>query len=145
MKEIPDNMNTSREECAAFAELVALARFLRSPEGCPWDQKQTSRSFAAYSVEEAQEYVEALDAADNAEAEEEFGDALFTLLASMAGAEAEGRFTLEGALSRAHRKMLRRHEHVFGDDKAQSPEDAMESWERIKAEEKREKETRRQG
>ncbi len=134
------NTTHSEEEKRLFATLIGLARFLRSPDGCPWDQKQTARSFAGYAAEEAQEYIEALDENDNAEAEEEFGDTLFTLLASMACAEAEGRFNLVNALQRAHEKMLRRHEHVFSGDRAQSPEDAIRSWERIKAEEKRRKE-----
>jgi len=70
------------------------------------------------------------------------GDCLFTLLASTAAAEAEGRFTMEGALRRAHEKMIRRHEHVFGENKAATPQEAIDSWNRIKAEEKARKAAR---
>ena len=58
------------------------------------------------------------------------------LLASAAAAEAEGRFTLREALEKAHNKMVRRHEHVFGDLKAASPEDAINRWNQMKARER---------
>jgi uncharacterized protein YabN with tetrapyrrole methylase and pyrophosphatase domain len=67
---------------------------------------------------------------------EECGDALFTLLASVAAAEAEGLFTYEEMLRCAHEKMIRRHDHVFGAEKASTPEEAMEAWERSKAAER---------
>jgi tetrapyrrole methylase family protein/MazG family protein len=128
-----------------FHAVAELARYLRSPEGCPWDRKQTSASFAHYAVEEAGELTEALAGGDDAHACEELGDALFTLLAAAAAAEAEGRFTLREALMAIHEKMIRRHAHVFGDQAAASPEDAVEVWNRIKAEEKAEKERRKAG
>ena len=113
--------------------LMNLARYLRTPEGCPWDQQQTARSFAEFHVEESAEYVEALDGDDHHHMAEECGDALFTLLASVAAAEAEGLFTYEEMLRAAHEKMVRRHDHVFGEEKARTPEEAVEAWERSKA------------
>ncbi len=127
-----------------FHELVNLARFLRSDAGCPWDQKQTARSFAGYLVDEAQEFIEALDSGDNHHAEEEFGDCLFTLLASLAAAEHENRFNLENALKRAHAKMVRRHQHVFGPERVTTAEEALAAWEEIKTLEKAEKKQREQ-
>ena len=35
-----EKMN-NEELAGSFLELVALAEKLRSPEGCPWDRKQT--------------------------------------------------------------------------------------------------------
>ncbi len=119
-----------------FGALAALVRFLRSPEGCPWDRKQSAVDFAKFAGEELAEYLESLDGGDNAHAEEEFGDSLFVLLASAAAAEAEGRFSLRNAMERAHEKMVRRHAHVFSPDKAMTPEEAVESWNQIKAREK---------
>lgn len=119
-----------------FQALVDLARYLRGPEGCPWDREQSARAFAHFAKEEAAEYGEAFDDGDRASIEEEFGDALFTLLASAAAAEEEGLFTLQRALQRAHEKMIRRHDHVFGDTKAATAQDAIDAWNRIKAEEK---------
>lgn len=127
------NPENESEWCAC---LLALARYLRGPDGCPWDREQTSESFTRFAHEELRELIEAFESGNETDIEEEFGDVLFCLLAASACAEAEGRFTFEGALQRAHEKMVRRHDHVFGETKAQSPEDAIASWNRIKAEEK---------
>jgi len=116
--------------------LINLARYLRSPDGCPWDREQTSLSFAKFHEEESRELVQAFDGSDNDHIAEEMGDCLFTLLAAAVCAEEEGRFTLLTALERTHEKMIRRHGHVFGADKAQSPEAAMEAWQKVKKAEK---------
>lgn len=133
----PHWKKTPETEQDWFQALADLARYLRSPEGCPWDRQQTARSFADFAREEADEWKEAFDKNDNAEIEEEFGDTLFCMLASAAAAEAEGRFDLRHALERAHEKMIRRHDHVFGDSKAGTAEDAIESWNRIKEQERK--------
>jgi uncharacterized protein YabN with tetrapyrrole methylase and pyrophosphatase domain len=122
-----------------FEGLTALARYLRLPEGCPWDREQGSKEFAHFAREECDELIEAFASDDNSHIEEEFGDALFCLLATAAAAEEEGRFTLESALIRIHDKMIRRHDHVFGDDKAVSPEEAIERWNQVKQAEKKAK------
>lgn len=122
-----------------FELLINLARYLRSPEGCPWDRKQTSLDFARYAKEECEEFIEALEKGKSDEINEEFGDALFILLASAVAGEAEGKMNIQTALKEAHRKMIRRHEHVFGDKKAQTEEEAWNSWHKIKSEEKKNK------
>ncbi len=144
MKPYPHIKEIPQTEPQWFDALVRLARYLRSPEGCPWDRKQTARSFAEYAREEAGEYIEAFDG-DNAHIEEEWGDTLFTLLASAAAAESEGRFSIGQALERAHAKMIRRHGHIFGEFTAETPEDASEVWNQIKAQEKAEKERQAKG
>ena len=119
-----------------FEALMSLARYLRTPDGCPWDREQSVVDFAKYAIEEAGEYVEALNTNDTTHIREEFGDAFFVLLASAAAAEEAGLFTLEDALSAAHEKMVRRHDHVFGEVKAQTAEEATEAWNAAKAQEK---------
>lgn len=119
-----------------FACLAALARYLRSPEGCPWDREQTAADFSRHHEGEAAELRQAFESGDSAHAEEEFGDTFFTLLAAAAAAESEGRFTLQAALRKAHEKMIRRHEHVFGSEKAETAEDAIRIWNAVKAREK---------
>lgn len=119
-----------------FEALLNLARFLRGPEGCPWDRVQSSADFARYMLGEAEELVAAMQKGDAAHAQEEFGDTLFTLLAVAAAAESEGRMNVLAALRGAHEKMIRRHEHVFGDEKAETPEDAVRIWEAVKRRER---------
>lgn len=139
MMNYPHFKRTAESELDWFEALTSLARFLRSPEGCPWDREHGSRDFAGFLDEEGKELLEAFEGGDNEHIEEEFGDAFFCLLAVAAAAEEEGRFTLEGALRRIHEKMIRRHAHVFGAESAATPEDAVEVWKQVKAEERRAK------
>ena len=124
---------TSEQEC--FDALILLARFLRAPEGCPWDREQSAQDFAKFALGEADEMIQAFSQGDNPHIAEEVGDTLFCLLASIAAAEEEGRFTLEDVLRGVHAKMIRRHEHVFGEVKAETAEEATEAWNKIKEEE----------
>lgn len=137
MELLPHMKKAPKGEADWFSTLMDLARYLRTPEGCPWDRQQTSADFSGFLKEECNELLDALRDGDNEDIAEEFGDCLFTLLASAAAAEEEGRFNLLDALQAAHEKMVRRHEHVFGENKADTPEGAIDSWNRIKAEEKK--------
>jgi uncharacterized protein YabN with tetrapyrrole methylase and pyrophosphatase domain len=119
-----------------FEALASLTRYLRGPDGCPWDRGHSAVEFAEDAVEEGRELLAAFASGVNADIEEEWGDVFFVLLASAVAAEAEGRFTLRGALEKAHNKMVRRHEHVFGDVKAANPEEAAERWNQLKARER---------
>lgn len=119
-----------------FQVLIALARYLRQPEGCPWDREQSADDFARYLADEVAELREALQTGDADHAQEEFGDAFFSLLAVAAAAEEEGRFRLQDALERIHEKMIRRHEHVFGDAKAETADDAIRVWNKVKEQER---------
>ena len=136
MESYPHIQTSPESEAEWFETLLALARFLRTPEGCPWDREQSSGDFAGFLKGECDEFVEALGERDDVHAEEEFGDVFFTLLATMAAVEEEGRFDLKNALSRIHEKMIRRHEHVFGDVVAETAEDAIKVWEEVKRREK---------
>jgi len=136
MPPLPYLENAPKSEKDWLETLVRLARYLRGPDGCPWDRARSARDFAEDAYEEAGELIEAYDHSDNAHICEELGDTLFVLLASAVGAETEGRFTLEEVLINAHNKMVRRHDHVFGEQKATTAEEALASWNRMKANEK---------
>ena len=141
MNTYPHLTSAPHTESEWFQALADLARFLRTPVGCPWDREQSAHDFAKFAVGETEEYIEALakpnpGKKDDEHAAEEFGDALFTLLASAAAAEEEGRFKIQDALEAAHQKMIRRHDHVFGPNKATTPEEAERAWEQAKANEK---------
>jgi tetrapyrrole methylase family protein/MazG family protein len=135
MPSLPHLTHQPENEQEWFQALIDLARYLRTPEGCPWDREQDARSFAGYLDGEMKELIEAFDTNDE-HLEEEYGDCIFTLLASVAAAEEAGRVRLDRILIGIHEKMIRRHEHVFGENKATSSQDAIDSWNRIKAQEK---------
>ncbi len=120
----------------AFQEVVAR---LRAPDGCPWDRKQTHRSLRKYLLEETYEALEAIDNADWDALKEELGDILLQILLHSQIAYEEGEFTMTEVLQEIHRKMVRRHPHVFGTVKVRDADEVVRNWEKIKQAEKAEK------
>lgn len=116
-----------------FRQIIAV---LRGPNGCPWDQKQTHESLKKYLLEEAHEYLAAVDAEDDFAMIEELGDVLLQVFLHAQIGEDQGYFTLEDVLASISEKMIRRHPHVFGDVSVEDAEAVVANWEVIKAEEK---------
>ena len=117
---------------ARFADLVGLIARLRGPGGCPWDREQTHNSLKPMALEEAYEVVEAIDEGGDAELAGELGDLLLQVVFHAQIATEEGRFTIDDIVDRVSGKMRRRHPHVFGDHKADTPEEVLRSWEALK-------------
>ena len=143
-----------------FAALVALARRLRGPGGCPWDAEQTHHSLTRYLIEETYEVVDALaalppdvDAGTDASAgppagpsaaavdvdpavwaaiADELGDLLFQIVFHAILAEEEGAFGAADVATGIHDKLVRRHPHVFGDVEASTGDEVVRNWEQIK-------------
>ena len=118
-------------------KLVELAAVLRSPEGCPWDRKQDYDSGKKLLLEEAYEVVDAVEARNFDGLREELGDLLFQVVFYSQMAREEGRFELADVIEEIHSKLVRRHPHVFGDVRADTPAEALNSWQSAKAKEKR--------
>ncbi len=116
-----------------FREIIAT---LRGPDGCPWDQQQTHESLKKYLLEEAHEYLAAVDAEDDFAMIEELGDVLLQVFLHAQIGEDQGYFSLEDVLASISEKMIRRHPHVFGDVSIENAEGVIANWEAIKAEEK---------
>ncbi len=117
----------------AFQEVVAR---LRAPDGCPWDRKQTHRTLRRYLLEETYEVLEAIDGAQWDALAEELGDLLLQILLHAQIAAEAGEFTMTQVLQRIHRKMVRRHPHVFGEVEVADADEVVRNWEAIKAQEK---------
>lgn len=126
----------SKKAGAAFQSLVELVDRLRSPGGCPWDREQTHESLKPMMIEEAYEAVEAIDAGDDGELMGELGDLLLQVVFHSRIASEDNRFTAADVIGRVRDKMVRRHPHVFGDEKAETAGDVLRSWEAIKAAER---------
>lgn len=124
----------------SFDELKEVVSTLRSENGCPWDREQTHASLKAACIEEAAEVIcginilEATGRSDNLK--EELGDLLLQVFMHAQIAEEEGLFTLDDVVCGIKDKMIRRHPHVFGNAKAENPEEVIKNWNTIKAEEK---------
>ncbi len=119
-----------------FFRLREVIAQLRGPNGCPWDKKQTHQSLRQYLLEEAYEFIEAVNAEDDDAMIEEIGDVLLQVMLHSQIGEDEGFFTIDDVISTLTEKMIRRHPHVFGEAVADTAEQVMDNWQKIKAEEK---------
>ncbi|MFD1427952.1 bifunctional methyltransferase/pyrophosphohydrolase YabN [Kroppenstedtia sanguinis] len=119
-----------------FSTLVEIIAYLRSPEGCPWDQKQTHESLRPYLLEEAYEFLEAVAAGDPEGMADELGDVLLQVLLHAQIASETGEFAIGDVTKNLADKMIRRHPHVFGEESAEDETDVKQKWEEIKAQER---------
>ena len=129
-----DATHTQDEE-QKFARLLAVIRELR--ERCPWDREQKLEDTPRHLLEEAYEAADALGHGDREEVADELGDVLVQVLFSTVIASENGPFDVGATLEHAAQKLIRRHPHVYGDEKAESVADVLTTWERIKSGEKK--------
>ncbi len=120
----------------SFDDLVELSRYLRSPKGCPWDKEQTLNTLRSFILEEAHEVIQAIEMNDTEELKEELGDLLYQIIFASQICNEEGRFTLDDVLNQLYYKLIRRHPHVFGQEKAKDAEEAVRRWHMEKMKEK---------
>ena len=121
----------------AVSDLVAVVDRLLAPEGgCVWNRAQTHASLARYAVEESYELVDAIDDGDEDDLREELGDVLYQVVLHAGLSAAAGGFDLEDVAAGVRDKMVRRHPHVFGDERADTVEDVVRVWRAAKAAEK---------
>lgn len=113
--------------------LLEVMRRLRAPDGCPWDREQTHLSLRPYMLEEAAEAVDAMSKGDPHELAEELGDVLLQVAFHSVIAEQEGTFSYSQVEGHIVDKLIRRHPHVFGSVKADTPEEVSANWRVIKA------------
>ncbi|MER9441936.1 nucleoside triphosphate pyrophosphohydrolase [Mesorhizobium sp. M0340] len=127
-----------------ISRLIEIMAALRAPEtGCPWDIEQDFSTIAPYTIEEAYEVADAIARGDLDDLRDELGDLLLQVVYHAQMAEEAGEFSFGDVVQAITTKMIRRHPHVFGDDKARSAGMAKGMWEKIKAEEKAEKRSAR--
>src|SRR5215212_582344 len=123
--------------------LLAIMAALRTPgSGCPWDLEQTFSSIAPYTLEEAYEVADAIARNNLDDLREELGDLLLQVVFHARMAQEQGRFDFGDVVEAITTKLLRRHPHVFGDERGLTPRAVEGLWERIKAEEKTERRAR---
>jgi len=126
--------------------LLEIMAALRTPDtGCPWDLKQDFASIAPYTIEEAYEVADAIARADLDDLKDELGDLLLQVVFHARMAEEQGEFAFGDVVLAITQKLIRRHPHVFGDTADLTPDEVKGLWERIKAQEKAERASRRGG
>lgn len=125
-----------KEEKELFAEMMDIIAKLRGPEGCLWDRKQTLESLAPNILEEAKELSDAVKSKNKDNLREELGDLLMVIFMEIEVAQEKGLFSYSDVLTGAINKFVRRHPHVFGDIKVNTPKEALAVWKKMKKEEK---------
>lgn len=121
----------------ALQALVALVDRLRRE--CPWDREQTLETIKPYLLEECYETLEALDRADPEALRDELGDLLFQVFFLANLARERGWFDAEAVAAGVTRKMIERHPHVFGEERASSAAEVKRGWEARKQKKARER------
>lgn len=119
------------KESYDLRDFVALVSYLRSPNGCPWDQVQTHESIRRNFLEETYEACEAIDAGDLVHMREELGDVLMQVLFHTDIEREAGHFDIDDVADAACKKLIYRHPHVFRRDEPDAPDwDTMKQRER---------------
>jgi len=123
------------QDLTDFNNLKRIIAKLRAPDGCPWDRAQTHDSIKQYLIEEAYEVIQTIDENKMDKLCDELGDLLLQILLHTQIAEEKGEFNMEDVIRSISEKMIRRHPHVFGDTKADSPDEVVANWDEIKRKE----------
>jgi len=117
-----------------FARLLTVIRELR--HRCPWDRDQKLADSSRHVIEEAYEAADAIGRGDYGEIADELGDVIVQALFAGVIAAEDGPFDISAILEGAANKLVRRHPHVYGDEKADTAEEVLAKWDRIKGEER---------
>jgi len=126
-----------------IGRLIEIMAALRTPKtGCLWDLEQNFATIAPYTLEEAYEVADAIARDDLADLEEELGDLLLQVVFHARMAQEQGAFDFGDVVEAITTKLIRRHPHVFGDQRAKDPQSVKTLWEEIKTQEKQAKAAR---
>ena len=140
-------MHTREEQLQAFDRLLTAMDELRA--GCPWDRKQTFDSLRENTIEETYELASAITAHDMPEIAKELGDVLLHVVFYAKMGSEQGEFDIADVCNRLCDKLIFRHPHVYGVEKAaqygnldipnakdMTPKEVEELWEKVKQREK---------
>jgi ATP diphosphatase len=134
---MPPAMTPSRD----LVRLLEIMAALRTPgTGCPWDLEQDFATIAPYTIEEAYEVADAIARGNLDDLREELGDLLLQVVFHARMAQEQGAFDFADVVQTLTEKLIRRHPHVFGDARGLTTEAVEGLWERIKTQERAEKE-----
>ena len=120
-----------------YQKLLEVLDKLLGEDGCAWDKAQTHESLRPNLIEESNEVIEAIDSGDMDALKDELGDVLLQVVFHSKLAEKSGHFTFDDVCAAITNKLIRRHTHIFGDDKASTPEEVAKLWAKNKLKEKK--------
>ncbi len=139
VQELLEKVRQEREETLPFdiEPIVAVMAKLRSPNGCPWDKKQTHSTLRRFLLEEVYEMLDAIDQGDVVGMREELGDILYQVVIHARIGEEEGLFSAQDIVNDITKKMIHRHPYVFSEKGLENKGTSMLNWDRLKQGEQR--------
>lgn len=105
------------ETLMPYSKLRKVTEILRSPGGCPNDQKETFQSVIEHFREEVEEIAAAVEKNDTENLMEEIGDVLFNVFLIADVARSKGLFDIDDVTAAVAQKMVDKHDFVFEDRK----------------------------
>ena len=123
----------NKQAIESFERLLDIMDELR--EKCPWDRKQTFETLRHLTIEETYELADAIIENDTDEIKKEVGDLLLHIVFYAKIASEENAFDIKSVIDSLNEKLIRRHPHIYGDEKVENSEQVKENWEQIKLKE----------
>lgn len=117
-------------------DLVKIMEILRSENGCPWDKEQTHTSIRNNLLEEAYETVDAIDRLDDKDMAEELGDLLLQVVFHCQMASERNSYDFDSVADGICKKLIYRHPHIFSNTVADTSEEVLNNWDKLKNKEK---------
>ncbi len=115
-----------------FDKIIEIVKAIS--QKCPEAKEHDFGFLKKDLVDEAIEARMAVDKKDWQELKEELGDVLWSWIDFCIVAEKKGLFTMDEVLELLEHKLKRRNPHVFGNEKANTKEDARKAKEKAKQE-----------
>ena len=128
-------MNRKKIASEKFVELINIIEKLRSPGGCSWDIKQTSKSLIPYLLEETYEVIESIEDDNNDALKEELGDLMLHVLFQAQILNENKKYDILDSLNNICEKLVNRHPDVFN-IKSIENDKTVNNWESLKQIEK---------
>lgn len=125
----------NKQAIESFERLLDIMDELR--EKCPWDRKQTFETLRHLTIEETYELADAIIENDTDEIKKEVGDLLLHIVFYAKIGSEENAFDIKSVIDSLNEKLIRRHPHIYGDEKVENSEQVKENWEQIKLKEGR--------
>lgn len=116
-----------------FSRLYDILQELR--QKCPWDKKQTIHTLSQNTIEELYELIDSIHDEDWQGIKEELGDMMLHILFYSLMAEEKQQFTLYEVLHHICEKLIYRHPHIYSNTQADTEEEVMKNWEKLKLKE----------
>jgi len=129
-------MSDETNAAQAFAKLLAVVTELR--ERCPWDREQKLADTPRHLIEETYEVADAIARGNPPDIAEELGDVIVQCLFIGVILAEDSKLDIATVMQHAAKKLIRRHPHVYSesDTRAETSEQVVENWERIKVDER---------